>query len=168
MSLSYQDIAEILKSIDESQAEEIEIEIEGFRLAVRKRNPNAPNRPLAADSTTIPVMTERQAPQPEQETQVKESDLPPPEQTEAPAEHTIIRAPMVGTFYRRPDPESEPFVEQGSTIKAGDALCLIEVMKLYTTIESTVSGTVISIFAEDGNLVEFNQQLFLISHSDNR
>ncbi len=166
MSLSYQDIAEILKSIDDSDAEEIEIEVEGLRLAVRKRNVgtlNPQNYSVTADPVTLPEKNEQQTAPAMPESGAQESVSRIPEQTEAPAGHTIIRAPMVGTFYRRPDPESEPFVEQGSTVKAGDPLCLIEVMKLYTTIESTVDGTVVSIFAEDGSLVEFNQQLFLIS-----
>ena len=166
MSLSYQDIAEILKSIDDSDAEEIEIEVEGFRLAVRKRNASAPSDHsyrATTDPVTLPEKIEQNLPPAMPDAGSRESASPLPEPTEAPADHTIIRAPMVGTFYRRPDPESEPFVEQGSAINKGDPLCLIEVMKLYTTIESTVDGTVVSIFADDGNLVEFNQQLILIS-----
>ncbi len=165
MSLSYQDIAEILKSIDESDAEQIEIEVEGFRLAVRKRNVGAQSPQsyrVTADPVLLPETSEQQAAPATPQSGSPESAQQAPEQVETPADHTIIRAPMVGTFYRRPDPESEPFVEQGSAVKAGDPLCLIEVMKLYTTIESTVDGTVVSIFVEDGSLVEFNQQLFLI------
>ncbi|MDE0310078.1 MAG: acetyl-CoA carboxylase biotin carboxyl carrier protein [Acidiferrobacterales bacterium] len=166
MNLSYQDIAEILKSIDESDAEQIEIEVEGFRLAVRKRTEGtqAPQGDrITADPLALPEKAEPEVapPAPEPASQVSASHEPA--QVEAPADHSIIRAPMVGTFYRRPDPESEPFVKQGSTVRAGDPLCLIEVMKLYTTIESTVDGTVVSIFAEEGSLVEFNQQLFLLS-----
>lgn len=165
MSLSYQDIAEILKSIDDSDAEEIEIEVEGFRLAVRKRNvgaQNPQNHRVTADPISLPEKTEQQTAPEVPNSASQESVSQVSEPADAPADHTVIRAPMVGTFYRRPDPESEPFVEQGSTVKAGDPLCLIEVMKLYTTIESTIDGTVVSIFAEDGSLVEFNQQLFLI------
>ncbi|MEK9754991.1 MAG: acetyl-CoA carboxylase biotin carboxyl carrier protein, partial [Rhodospirillaceae bacterium] len=76
---------------------------------------------------------------------------------------TVVRAPMVGTFYRRPAPDQPPFVKVGSKVKAGDALCLIEVMKLYTTIETTTAGVIEQIAAEDGQLVEFNQPLFTIN-----
>ena len=167
MSLSFQDIAQILKSIDESNAEEIEIEIEGVRLAVRKRTAGAPMQPAPAKPTQFPESTE--SPPAESIPATEESDRKSQgsEQAEAPPGHTLVRAPMVGTFYRRADPESEPFVEPGSTIKAGEPLCLIEVMKLYTTIESTVTGTVVSIFAQDAQLVEFDQQLFLIKHDSN-
>ena len=69
---------------------------------------------------------------------------------------------MVGSFYRCPSPDQPPFVEVGARVAVGDALCLIEVMKLYTTIEATVAGTVKQIAVEDAQLVEFDQLLFVI------
>jgi len=75
---------------------------------------------------------------------------------------TDVRAPMVGTFYRRPAPDEPPFVEEGATVRKGDTLCMIEVMKLYTTVEAPIDGTVISVVPEDRKLVEFNQLLFRI------
>ena len=69
---------------------------------------------------------------------------------------------MVGTFYRRPSPDETPFVEVGARVEAGDPVCLIEVMKLYTTIEVPAAGTIEAIQAEDAALVEFDQLLFLI------
>lgn len=72
---------------------------------------------------------------------------------------------MVGTFYRRPSPQESQFVEIGQTIAKGQALCLIEVMKLFTTIEASIAGTVDAILPEDGALVEFDQLLFLIRPS---
>ncbi|MGD9828663.1 MAG: acetyl-CoA carboxylase biotin carboxyl carrier protein, partial [Hyphomicrobiaceae bacterium] len=87
---------------------------------------------------------------------------PAPAATAPVADGTQVRAPMVGSFYRRPSPQEKPFVEVGSKVKKGDPLCLIEVMKLYTTIEAPVSGTVVAITAEDGKLVEFDQLLFVV------
>lgn len=159
MTLSYQDIAEILKAIDESEAEEIEIEVEGLRLAVRKRTQNsailAESKAPAAIDQSPPVQSTEDEP-------VVKPQSAPQQEIQVAAGHEIVRSPMVGTFYRRPSPEEPQFVNEGSSVDVGEPLCLIEVMKLYTTIESTVSGTVISVFAEDGELVEFNQQLFLI------
>ena len=160
MSLSYRNVAEILKAIDESQADEIEIEIEGLRLAVRKHGAGNPAAPLSSAEATAAIQPESRI----VETKEPAPKPKPPDETrsQAPPGHEIIRSPTVGTFYRRPSPDEEAFVEPGSTIEAGSPLCLIEVMKLYTTIETPVSGTIVSIFAEDGNLVEFDQQLFLI------
>ncbi|MGE5399913.1 MAG: acetyl-CoA carboxylase biotin carboxyl carrier protein [Ignavibacteriales bacterium] len=73
-----------------------------------------------------------------------------------------IRSPIVGTFYRAPAPDAEPFVKVGDTVTQGKALCIIEAMKLMNEIESDVSGKIVKILAEDGKPVEYNQPLFLI------
>jgi acetyl-CoA carboxylase biotin carboxyl carrier protein len=73
-----------------------------------------------------------------------------------------VTAPMVGTFYASPSPGAKPFVEIGSTVAAGDTLCIIEAMKMMNQIEADVSGKVVSINAENGEPVEFGQPLFVI------
>ncbi|NVZ09034.1 acetyl-CoA carboxylase biotin carboxyl carrier protein [Allochromatium humboldtianum] len=75
---------------------------------------------------------------------------------------TLVRSPMVGTFYRAPSPGSKAFVEEGQSVKAGDTLCIIEAMKILNQIESEHSGTVKRILVENGQPVEYNQPLFLI------
>ncbi len=165
MTLTYRDIAEILKAIDESQAEEIEIEVEGLRLAVRKKGASS-----QSFAHQVPAVSETDSSDSRQATTLEArpvvSEPVAMDDTQAPPGHEIIRSPMVGTFYSRPNPEADPFVEPGTTVAEGAPLCLIEVMKLYTTVESTTSGTVVSIFAEDGKLVEFDQQLYLVKIDD--
>ena len=73
-----------------------------------------------------------------------------------------VTAPMVGTFYRSPSPEAEPFVKIGDKIHAGDTLCVIEAMKMMNQIEAEVSGTILSVEIESGEPVEFGQTLFVI------
>ncbi|MCQ9615461.1 acetyl-CoA carboxylase biotin carboxyl carrier protein [Paenalcaligenes niemegkensis] len=79
----------------------------------------------------------------------------------APAGHAV-KAPMVGTFYRAPNPGAAPFVEVGQAVKEGDALCIIEAMKLLNEIEADKSGIVKEILIENGEPVEFGQPLFVI------
>ena len=74
----------------------------------------------------------------------------------------VVRAPMVGTFYTSPSPDKPPFVTVGQTVKAGDTLAIIEAMKMFNPIEADVSGTVLSILAESGQPIEFDQPLFVI------
>jgi acetyl-CoA carboxylase biotin carboxyl carrier protein len=81
---------------------------------------------------------------------------------QTPSDLHPIKAPMVGTFYRAPSPEAEPFVSEGSRISPGSVLCIIEAMKLMNEIESDVSGTVREINVENGQAIEFGQVLFLI------
>jgi acetyl-CoA carboxylase biotin carboxyl carrier protein len=75
---------------------------------------------------------------------------------------TIVRAPYLGTFYRSPKPGSPAFVELGSKVQAGQDLCLVEVMKLFTAVRADVAGTVKQIYAKDGDLVEAGHPLFAI------
>jgi acetyl-CoA carboxylase biotin carboxyl carrier protein len=75
--------------------------------------------------------------------------------------HTI-KAPMVGTFFRAPNPESDPFVSEGSKITPGSALCIIEAMKLMNEIEADVTGTIREILVENGQAVEYGQPLFKV------
>jgi acetyl-CoA carboxylase biotin carboxyl carrier protein len=74
----------------------------------------------------------------------------------------VVRSPMVGTFYRAPSPKDPPFVEIGSIVRMGDPLCVIEVMKLFTTISADREGKIASIFPGNAELVEFDQPLFEI------
>ena len=86
---------------------------------------------------------------------------------EAPASHApeghLVKSPMVGTFYRAGSPGAKPFVEIGDTVKEGDALCIIEAMKLMNEIESDRAGIVKAILVENGQPDEFGQPLFVIA-----
>lgn len=73
-----------------------------------------------------------------------------------------VRSPMVGTFYRSPSPEASAFVEIGSTVKVGDALCIVEAMKMMNRIEADKAGVVKAILVNDGEAVEFDQSLIII------
>jgi acetyl-CoA carboxylase biotin carboxyl carrier protein len=79
----------------------------------------------------------------------------------APVGHTV-KAPMVGTFYRSPNPGAAPFVELGQTVKEGEPLCIIEAMKLLNEIEADKSGVIKEILVENGEPVEYGQPLFVI------
>ena len=74
----------------------------------------------------------------------------------------LFRSPLVGTFYRRPNPESDNFVEVGDVVKAGDVICIVEAMKVFNEIHAEESGVVDAVMADDGDAVEFDQPLFRI------
>ena len=87
----------------------------------------------------------------------------PAAKSDAPAKKgTPITSPMVGTFYKAPSPDADPFVGVGSSIKAGDVVCIVEAMKMMNEIESEVSGKVVEICVEDGQPVEFGQVLMYV------
>jgi acetyl-CoA carboxylase biotin carboxyl carrier protein len=78
---------------------------------------------------------------------------------------SFVTSPFVGTFYRSPSPDAPPFVEVGSSIREGQALCIVEAMKLMNEIEADGSGTIVEILAENGKPVEFGQKLFKVRKS---
>lgn len=153
MSLTYKDISEILKIIDSSTCEELVLEAGDTKLVVQ-RNGGAERAPAALLAPIPAATTEAVATTPD--------TSPEAGAIEASPTGREVRAPMLGTFYRKPSPAEPAFVEKGQTVKKGDPLCLIEVMKLYTTMESPIDGTVAAIGAEDTALVAHNQVLFVI------
>lgn len=81
------------------------------------------------------------------------------------SQYTIIKSPMIGTFYIRPSPDKDPYVKIGDQIQSGSKICVIEAMKLFNEIESEISGKIIKILVEDASPVEYDQSLFLIDPS---
>jgi acetyl-CoA carboxylase biotin carboxyl carrier protein len=75
----------------------------------------------------------------------------------------VVKAPMVGTFYRSPSPDAKAFVEVGQAVKEGDTICIIEAMKLMNEIEADAAGTVKAILVENGQPVEYGQPLFILA-----
>jgi len=96
--------------------------------------------------------------------------LPGPPMAAAPAavleaqaiEGHVVKAPMVGTFYRSPSPDAKPFVEVGQAVKEGEVICIIEAMKLMNEIDTDAAGTVKAILVENGQPVEYGQPLFIL------
>ena len=155
MELTHEDVKKILEIIDRTEhLDEVELVFGEFRLHVRRGK-------AAAESSLAPSAAAVRPPEPE-----KPASLAPGRIEPALADGEIaIRAPMLGTFYRAPAPGQPPFIEAGQHVKADDTLCLIEVMKLFNSIRAGVDGTVRSILAENGSLVEYNQILFVIAPS---
>jgi acetyl-CoA carboxylase biotin carboxyl carrier protein len=135
-------LADIAKRLDLS---EIEYELGGLKVRV------------ARQLTTVPYQAQMPAPEPAR------APTPAPAATTAAAEHPgTVKSPMVGTAYLRPAPESAPFVDLGSTVKAGDKILLVEAMKTFNEIIAPKAGTVTQILVADGEPVEYGQSLFVI------
>jgi acetyl-CoA carboxylase biotin carboxyl carrier protein len=86
-----------------------------------------------------------------------------PHEPPAQDQHHVVTSPFVGTFYRRPNPDTEPYVKSGDKVEKGQVLCIVEAMKLMNEIEADATGTVIEVLVEDGNPVEYGQHLFKIA-----
>lgn len=125
----------------------------------------SPNSPQPATSSANPQPSAGGTPQDGTSTasapETTENGTAEAEDTAA-AEQHVVKAPIVGTFYRAPSPDADPFVEVGDSVSEGDVLCIIEAMKLMNEIECETSGTIEEILVEDAEPVEFDQKLFVI------
>ena len=90
------------------------------------------------------------------------SDARPPAAPELGPGHRYVQSPMVGTFYRAPSPDADPFVEEGDSVRKGSPLCIIEAMKMMNEIEAEIGGKVVRILCENGQPVEYGQPLMVI------
>jgi acetyl-CoA carboxylase biotin carboxyl carrier protein len=160
VSLSYDDIAEILKIIDGSSLDELIVETGDLKLVVRRNGAGSAYSP--SHDIGAPPASGPSPPEPQSASVTASVDVGR-RQALAKAPHQVeVTAPMVGTFYRAPSPDVPPFVEVGQNVRKGDALCLIEVMKLFTTIASEHDGRIVQIGAENAELVEYGRTLFVI------
>lgn len=141
-------ILELTKLLDETGLTEIEIEQNGQRVRVARGAVAAAPAPAAPRAALAPV------PQPVAESIAKPMD---------PAKHPgVVTSPMVGTAYGAAEPGAKPFVEVGSTVKAGDTLLIIEAMKTMNQIPAPRGGTVTQVLFDDGQPVEFGEPLVII------
>lgn len=120
--------------------------------------------PFQDHSAGVPATSYLSAPQPAPlpTAAAPEAGAAPSHDSEPAYEGHVIRSPMVGTFYRAPAPDADPFVNVGQSVGPHDTVCTVEAMKMFNQIEAEVSGTVSEILVENGQPVEFDQPLFLI------
>lgn len=154
--MTSEEIKELISYISNSGLNEVNIETNDFKISVKKQ----------ADLQAAPPAPVPQAQPPALAAQA-EPPVPAPGKVEAEEGassegYLEIKAPMIGTFYRSPDPDSGPFVKVGDTIKAGETVCIIEAMKLFNDIESEVDGKIVKVMVDDATPVEYDQVLFLV------
>ncbi len=154
--MNIDDIKELIQVLADTDIVELSVEANGVKVKIKKGAAVAPVdaaavisaapvvRPAAAEAASAPVPAA-------------------PAQAEELPGHTTVSAPMVGTFYRAPSPDSAPYVNVGDSVEAGQPLCIIEAMKLMNEIESEVRGRIVEILVENGQPVEYGQPLFVIS-----
>ena len=147
--MNYEDIKKLIEDMGNSKLTEINIDFpDGTRIGMKKdKEVQIIERTTSQIVQSQPVVEKTEK---KQESETKEE------------QGNIVKSPMVGTFYLRPDPNSAPYVEVGKTVKKGDVLCIIEAMKLMTEIESEFDGIIAEILVKDGEMVEYGKPLFRI------
>jgi acetyl-CoA carboxylase biotin carboxyl carrier protein len=154
-------VRELLDLVREHELSEFEIEHDGFRLKIRKDGTGTTvmTLPPAPAVTSSAALAATQNPATPSATAVA------PVASEAGGEEielAVVKSPIVGTFYRSPEPGAASFVDIGATVKKGQVLCIIEAMKLMNEIDSEYDGEVANIYVENGQPVQYGERLFAI------
>ena len=148
-------LKQILTLVREHELAEFEIEQDGVRLWVRKHTAAAPAS-FYAPAPAVPVqpaVPAAPAAAPEVAAAAEDRDE---------IELAVVKSPIVGTFYRSPEPGAPAYVDVGSTVKKGQVLCIIEAMKLMNEIDSEYDGEIVNIYVESGQPVQYGERLFAI------
>ncbi len=157
------EIRELISFIAESGLAEVSIETEEIKLHIKRAAGaveilSSPLPTLAVAPHTAPAV--RETPPVAENTGPAKTPAAAPETS-----YVTLRSPMIGTFYRSPNPDTDSFVNVGDTVSKGDPVCIIEAMKLFNEIESDFSGKIVKVLVENASPVEYDQPLFLIDPS---
>jgi len=167
--MDIKDIQELIKFVAKSGATEVDLEIDNVKISIKSPAMKAGKviEPPVTVVSDMPITTPVVAAAPTlASVPAPSSDGPlETEALEDTSEHIIVKSPMIGTFYRKPSPDKDAFVNVGDDIKQGDVLCVVEAMKLFNEIESEVSGKIVKVLADDSSPVEYDQPLFLVDPS---
>ena len=154
-------IREILDLVREHELAEFEIEHEGLRLKVRK-DTNGAHVVTVPMQASLPAAASVAIALPAAAASAASAAAAAEAAAEADIELAVVKSPIVGTFYRSPEPAAASFVEIGSTVKKGDVLCIIEAMKLMNEIDSEYDGEIVNVYVENGQPVQYGERLFAI------
>ncbi|RAV00974.1 acetyl-CoA carboxylase biotin carboxyl carrier protein [Paenibacillus sp. YN15] len=154
------EIKELIRLVDQSNLQELEIQNEGYKLYLKKPGvtesllvTHTPAYQAAPAPAAVSAEAVRSEPAQEKESQAK--------QEEEGQLHRIV-SPMVGTYYYAPTPDAPPFVKAGDRVTEKTVVCIVEAMKLMNEIEAEVKGEIVQVLVENGQLVEYGQPLFLV------
>lgn len=159
--MELKDIQNLIKFVAKSGASEVKLEMEDIKITIKTGSEKTETTilqqaPMGMQQVPMASAAPVSAPEPPSATAVAVDET---------SKYVEITSPIIGTFYRRPSPDTPMFVEVGDTVSEGSVVCIVEAMKLFNEIESEVSGKIVKILVEDGTPVEFGQPLYLVDPS---
>ncbi|MFJ0753287.1 biotin/lipoyl-containing protein [Bordetella bronchiseptica] len=161
--LTHEDIDRILEIVNRVDDIDLQIQVDGLGLRVRKGNVGAP---VALPAVSAPAAAEAPAPAPSPAPSPAPAAQPAVAAAAAPAAARLdllsITAPMIGRFYAKPSPNDPAFVALGSQVGPDDSVCILEVMKLFNTVKAGVAGEIVEILVQEGDMVEEGDVLFRV------
>ena len=171
MALDIKEIQELIKFVAKSGVSEVDLEMGEMKISIKTPPKKGKGQietvvqqiPVAAAPAIAPVTVQSSpvvaaVPEVAVETPVASSDTDD-------SKYVTIKSPMIGTFYRKPSPDKDPFINVGDEVNIGTVVCVVEAMKLFNEIESEISGKIIKVLVEDMSPIEYDQPLFLVDPS---
>ena len=177
--MNLKQIQELIKFVAKSGATEVDLEMGDVKICIK----SPPKGKITSDVSSNFVIPQAPVPQaPVLQAPVPQAPVPQPPVANntnlshgndvttssdtsienSDSSHIIIKSPIIGTFYRKPSPDKDPFVNVGDKIEVGSVVGIVEAMKLFNEIESEISGTIIKVLVDDMSPVEYDQPLFLV------
>ena len=156
--MNIKEIKNLIKFVSLSNISEVKLKLREFKITIKtdnKKSSTRVNSSILSKDELLSITDENSIDQNQEESVVLD-------EKKSNEKYSTIKSPIIGTFYRKPSPEKDVFVDVGSQIKKGDTLCVIEAMKLFNEIESEVDGKIVKILVDDSSPVEFDQPLFLV------
>jgi len=161
--MKIKEIQDLIDFISKSGLEEVNIETDQFKIRVKKNSVKTKIIEHPTTQVNLPPASAISPPAQPTEGQKSLEESKKAAKTEKEESSYIpIKSPMIGTFYRSSNPDSDPFIRMGDKVEKGQTVCIIEAMKLFNEIESEVSGTIVKILVENASPVEYDQDLFLV------
>ena len=162
--MNFKQIQQLIKFVARTGVSEVNIENSNIKINI-KGNTNDSDQaqiiqqPVVSQIQPVQATPVVQQPVPQEPQQVESIKAP---ESNDDSNYLTIKSPIIGTFYRKPSPDKDNFVEIGDQISEGQTLCVIEAMKLFNEIESDISGKIVKVLVDDASPVEFDQPLFLV------
>ncbi len=168
--MDYKEIQSLIKLISNSNLSEFKMEDGDFKMTIRTKEYhkliNAPvqqQAPVVVSSQHIPSQSDVANLPPQNQPAVEQKlNEKPTQEVEVDKNLLEIKSPIVGTFYRSPGPDKDPYVKIGDRVENNTVVCIVEAMKLFNEIEAEVSGKIVDVLVEDATPVEYDQVLFLV------
>ena len=164
--MELKEIQDLIKFVAKSGANEVDLEMDGMKISIKTGPKEGVTKEVVVQQVAAPAPVAA-APAP-----VAAAPAPAAEAPAAPAaaadddsKYVTVKSPMIGTFYRKPSPDKDVFVNVGDSVSKGSVVCVIEAMKLFNEIESEISGKIVKVLVDDSTPVEFDQPLFLVDPS---
>lgn len=162
--LKAQEIKEIIKYIDQSSISEFKYEHDGSKISLKKYGAHEVTQVIAAPSVQQQVPPVNATVSAEQKVRAEAPQVAVEKAPQKQKDESLhkITSPMVGTFYAAPSPDSDPYVKVGDKVNTESVVCIVEAMKLMNEIEAEIKGEIVEILVENGQLVEYGQEMFLV------